>query len=187
MKKALNYIYFSLFAFWLVVVMFGCSSGEKQLAKLEYKHPELFKLKDTTIYKKHDTVIYYHDTFTTPAETHTDTFNIPCPDHTAITKHFKGGSVTISVVHGKPIVTCDADSLRLVILHTDSIHYADVEREKTGLATKTVEVVKPLTWIEKFLMWTGGIFWGIIIVTVVENLFGGRILKFIASLFKPKL
>ena len=152
------------------------------MAKIEMKCPSLFQLHDTTIYKTHDTIVYYHDTFTSPAETHTDTFNIPCPDHASVIKHFKGGSATVSVNKGQVIVICHEDSMRHVIQLKDSIIEVQKTIIKSGLATKTITVIAPKTTFEGFCQW-----FTILVLLAVAGYFGIKYLPGIISAFKPKL
>lgn len=145
-----------VFSLVALSVIAGCNSEkrcQRRLSKLEYKCPGLFQVRDSVIYRKHDTIVYYHDTFTSSAQTHTDTFNIPCPDHATVIQHFKGGSATVSVQKGKVIVQCHEDSLKLVINRKDSIIYKQAIVIKTGLATSTITVPAPPTSWQGFCKW----------------------------------
>lgn len=144
------------------------------------KCPTLFQQHDTTIFKEHDSIVYFHDTFTTPAQTHTDTFNIPCPDHVAETKHFKGGSATVQVSKGQIIVQCHEDSLKQVILHKDSLLIAQATIIKQGLATKTITVKESATSFESFCKW----FTWLILIGIVA-VAGVKYLPDIIKSFKP--
>ena len=165
--------------------LFGCNSEkrcQKKLAKIEAKCPGLFQIHDTTIYKKKDSIVYYHDIITTPEETHTDTFTIPCPDHNSVTKHFKGGSATVSISKGQIIVQCHEDSLKTIITHKDSIIFSQATIIKTGMATRTI-TTNVLTGFQTFCYWL------VILALCVGGLyFGGKyVLPLAIKAIKPKL
>jgi hypothetical protein len=184
MKKALNYIYFSLFAFWLVIVLFGCSAEKKcqrELIAIQTHCPELLRMKDTTIYKTHDTIIYYHDTFTSPAESGQASFNIDSivkaynttHKKVTVTKHFKGGTATLTDSAGTFKDICHTDSFKLVCTHKDSIIEKQATLIKTGIAIKYLPAL-PTFWDELYKGW----FWvslALLIVGIVALILKSKI------------
>lgn len=128
------------------------------------------EIHDTTIVERTITI---HDTVfkTAPASVRT-TLAVPCPDQ--FKKDFKPSSnrnknatVKTSMVGDSLQIDCECDTIA-IRAQLKNI-YEKTDHNRTEVATRTVENNVP--GFVKFLAWSGGIFWVLILIAVFGKIF----------------
>lgn len=155
-------VFFGILFIIVLAAIGGCNAEKHHakvcnriLAKYKAKCPDCFKTKDTTVTHYKDTTITNYDTVPVPANSGIGSFNVDSiinaykasHKEVTVTKHFKGGSITLTDSAGIWKGKCKEDSLREVIKVKNKIKIRDDSTiHSLTLSNQVIKVIPKTTF-----------------------------------------
>jgi hypothetical protein len=160
-------------AFWVLMWLASCTTVKRTTSSIAVHDTVSIAVHDTLV-QQHDrqVTLYRHDTVVvTPAYAVTDTYQLAQLATAGRYQSSKGNvHSTVTVANGQVIVTCEADSLRMVIANL--VERTSTERDSIGkvLATSTHTAAVKDVYVKKVATYKG-ILWALVAIAVLGCIF----------------